>query len=173
MSYAKAGLDFHILEAQQFSMTRFYKIASLSSLALILAACGGDSNTPAIASTPALKAVPTTTSAANTVVTPLQRGERLYRRCVACHTLGQGEKHKVGPNLYGVFGQVAGEKEDFNYSKAMKASEIVWTEETLNAYIQRPSAYIPGNRMSFVGLKKEEDRKAVIAYMKVKTMLAE
>jgi len=168
MRYAKAGLDFRLLEAQQLKMTRFYKFASFTSLALLLVACGGESNTTASGPTPAPKAVSTMASAANTV-TPVQRGERLYRRCVACHTLGQGEKHKVGPNLYGVFGQIAGSKEDFNYSKAMKASEIIWTEETLDAYLARPRDYIPGNRMSFVGLKKEEDRAAVIAYMKVKT----
>jgi len=150
-------------------MTRYYKTALVSSLALLLSACGGESSTSTSTSTPAPKA----TAPVQTAMTPVQRGERLYRRCIACHTLGQGEKHKVGPNLYGVLGQVAGSREDFNYSKAMKASEIVWTDETLSAYMQRPSAYIPGNRMSFVGIKKEEDRAAVIAYMKVKTAPAE
>jgi cytochrome c len=150
-------------------MNSFYKFVPLTSLAFILVACGGESSSSATAPKPASETVQTASAPAKTSMTPVQRGERLYRRCIACHTLGQGEKHKVGPNLYGVFGQVAGAKEDFNYSKAMKASEIVWTEETLSAYIQRPNAYIPGNRMSFVGIKKEDDRAAIIAYMKVKT----
>ncbi len=99
-------------------------------------------------------------------LTDFERGKILYRRCRACHTLGQDEKHKVGPNLYNIFGSVAGSREEFNYSKAMRASEIIWTDDTMNAYLQRPRDYIPGNRMSFIGLKHEKDRKAIIAYMK-------
>lgn len=139
------------------------RLAFLSTASLAFIGCGGSSDSPSATQAP--KASATT----QTAMTPFQRGERLYRRCIACHTLGQGEKHKVGPNLYGVFGQVAGSKESFNYSKAMKASEIIWSEETLNAYLERPRDYIPGNRMSFIGLKKTEDRAAVIEYMKVKT----
>lgn len=168
-TFENAHLDFQQAAAQRGIMTNFHKIILTSSIACTLAACGGESSTSTSTSTP----VPKATASSQTAMTPVQRGERLYRRCIACHTLGQGEKHKVGPNLYGVFGQVAGSREDFNYSKAMKASDIVWTDETLSAYIQRPSAYIPGNRMSFVGIKKEEDRAAVIAYMKVKTAPAE
>lgn len=141
-------------------MKHVSRLAFISFAAFTLTACGGSSER----ASPSPAAQPT-----QTAMTPFQRGERLYRRCIACHTLGQGEKHKVGPNLYGVFGQVAGGKENFNYSKAMKASEIVWSEETLNAYLKRPRDYIPGNRMSFIGLKKAEDRSAVIEYMKVKT----
>jgi len=148
-------------------MKQILQNIALSSCVLTLIACGGDNETATATQSTPLAQV--TTASAKVALTPIERGEKIYRRCIACHTLGKGEKHKVGPNLYGVFGQVAGAREDFNYSKAMKASEIVWTEETVNAYITKPREYIPGNRMSFAGLKKAEDRAAVIAYMKQKT----
>ena len=107
--------------------------------------------------------------AAKTPMTQMERGQIIFKRCQACHTLGQDEIHKVGPNLHGLFGAVSGAKPDFNYSKAMSISDIVWTDKTLDTFLIRPSDYIPGNRMSFIGLKKEEDRAAVIAYMKLQT----
>lgn len=102
-------------------------------------------------------------------LTSLERGAILYKRCRACHTLGEGERHKVGPNLWNVMGQTAGAREDFNYSAAMSRSAIVWTDETLSAYLEKPSQYIPGNRMSFVGLRKPEDRAAIIEYIRSET----
>ena len=110
-----------------------------------------------------------TSAAAVADMTSMERGAILYKRCRACHTLGQGERNKVGPNLWGVFGATAGAREDFNYSAAMKASEIVWTEETVSEYLEKPSAYIPGNRMSYAGLRQEEDRMALIEYLRAET----
>jgi len=106
---------------------------------------------------------------AKTAMTQLERGQIIFKRCQACHTLGQGEIHKVGPNLHNLFGSASGAKPDFNYSKAMSASDVVWTDNTLDTFLVRPSDFVPGNRMSFIGLKKEEDRAAVIAYMKQQT----
>jgi len=71
----------------------------------------------------------------------------------------------VGPNLFGVLGAKIASKDGFSYSKASKASEIIWTDENLDAFLKKPKDFLPGNRMTFVGLKKEEDRKAVIAYL--------
>ena len=126
---------------------------------LVMAGCGAETGSPSSASS--------ASSQAN--LTPLERGQIIFKRCQACHTLGEGERHRVGPNLYGFFGAEAGAKSDFNYSKAMTQSGIIWTDETLDGYLTRPSDYMPGNRMSFIGLKKEEDRAAVIEYMKSQT----
>jgi cytochrome c len=123
---------------------------------LLLAGCGADNSAPF-------------SPASQADLTPLERGQIIFKRCQACHTLGEGERHRVGPNLYGFYGAVAGSKGDFNYSRAMTQSDIVWTDETLDGYLTRPSDYMPGNRMSFIGLKKQEDRDAVIEYMKSKT----
>lgn len=94
-----------------------------------------------------------------------KRGETVYKKCKVCHLIDQ-EKNRVGPHLVGVFGRKAGSLEGFRYSKALKASEVVWTEETIDAYIAAPRKFIKGGRMAFPGLKKPEDRRDVIAYMK-------
>lgn len=99
----------------------------------------------------------------------MERGAILYKRCRACHTLEQDGRHKVGPNLWNVYGRTAGTREGFNYSKAMAASGIVWTDETLSGYIENPARYMAGNRMSFVGLRKEEDRAALLEYLRAET----
>lgn len=95
-------------------------------------------------------------------------GEKVYRKCKACHVVNK-EQNRVGPHLVGIFGRTAGTVEGFRYSKAMVASGIVWTEETIGAYLQDPKGYIKGNRMAFPGLKKEVDVVNVIAYMKEAT----
>ena len=93
-------------------------------------------------------------------------GKRTFAQCSACHTVVKG-KNTLGPSLYGVIGRKAGTAEGFkNYSPAMKKTDIVWTEENIAEYLANPKGFIPGNRMIFVGLKKEADRENVIAYIK-------
>jgi cytochrome c len=71
--------------------------------------------------------------------------------------------------LYGIFGQAAGDMEGFAYSKALKSSGIIWDDATMSGYLENPAKYVPGGRMTFVGLRKEEDRVAVIKYLREKT----
>jgi len=92
------------------------------------------------------------------------KGEKIFARCKACHTLDPGV-NKIGPSLAGVMGRRSGTVADFKYSDAMKSAGIVWDEETMDAYLADPKGYIPGNKMAFAGLKKEDDREDVIAYI--------
>ncbi|GHA97524.1 cytochrome c [Algimonas arctica] len=140
-----------------------YRATLIVFSTLVLAACGSggdnDATNVSVASS----------SAAVAPMTSMERGAILFKRCRACHTLDQGDRHKVGPNLWGVFGQTSGTRDDFNYSAAMAGSDIVWTDATISAYLEKPSTYLPGNRMSFAGLRKEKDRLAVIEYLRANT----
>jgi len=96
----------------------------------------------------------------------IEQGEKVFKKCMACHTLEEGGKSKTGPNLFGVIGRPAGTFEGFKYSDAMKNSGIVWDEQKLADYLKDPKAYVPGNKMAFKGVTDEADRLAVIAYLK-------
>ena len=95
-------------------------------------------------------------------------GEKVFKKCAACHAIGEGAKNKVGPELNGIVGRAAGGLPDFGYSEAMKeagAAGLVWNSETLHTYLENPKGMVPGTKMTFAGLKKVEDRDAVIAYI--------
>lgn len=95
-------------------------------------------------------------------------GEKVFRKCQACHQVGEDAQNRVGPHLNDLFGRVAGTIAEFRYSKPMVAAGedgLVWTEETVAEYLAKPRDYIKGNRMSFAGLRKEEEMEAIIAYL--------
>ncbi|MEZ5892062.1 MAG: cytochrome c family protein [Parvularculaceae bacterium] len=137
------------------------KLIALAAFAA-LAACG-QKEAAAPSSAPAAGAQ---TAQAETPSTPEARGKRQFNECAACHPAAADKGHMVGPNLYGVIGRTAGTAEGFSYSRAMKDSGIIWTEETLDGYIENPQAYLPGNRMSFAGQRDAQKRADIIAYLK-------
>jgi cytochrome c2 len=94
----------------------------------------------------------------------LAEGEKLYRRCGACHKLEDG-KNGAGPHLFGIVGRDIASVEGFAYSDALKGLEGEWTVEKLSGWIENPRAYAPGNRMGFPGLKDEADRANLIGYL--------
>ncbi len=95
-------------------------------------------------------------------------GEKVFRKCKACHQVGDGAKNRVGPMLNGIIDNEIASIEGFKYSKAFLAKKdegLVWTEEVLDAYLTKPKKHIKGTKMSFAGLKKEADRADMIAYL--------
>jgi cytochrome c len=99
----------------------------------------------------------------------LKRGAVLSMRCSTCHEFAAGKPNKVGPNLHGTLGKPAGGVAGFAYSPALQASKTVWTDTTLDDWLERPTAVIPGTKMAFVGLPRSEDRAALIAWLKQAT----
>lgn len=98
----------------------------------------------------------------------LKKGKKLYKKCIACHNLDK-EKNKIGPYLKDVFGRKAGDLEKYKYSKAMKKKGkegLIWTDDTLDKYLEKPKKFVPGTKMIFPGLKKAEQRKMLIVYIK-------
>jgi len=96
-----------------------------------------------------------------------EKGAKVFKKCAACHAVGEKAKNKVGPALNGVVGAPWGQVEGYKYSKALieLGDGKVWDEETLSAYLTKPKDVIPKGKMAFAGLRKDEDRANVIAYL--------
>jgi cytochrome c len=93
-------------------------------------------------------------------------GEQSFKKCLPCHSVGEGAKNKVGPELNGLDGRKSGNAEGFNYTEANKNSGLTWNESTFKEYIKDPRAKIPGTKMVFAGIKNEEEVNNLWAYLK-------
>jgi len=92
-------------------------------------------------------------------------GEKIFKKCAACHSINKGGKNKIGPALYNIVGRAVGEVDDYKYSKALASYGKEWTFEELNGFLLKPASYIKGTKMSYAGLRKEKDRASVIKYL--------
>ena len=98
----------------------------------------------------------------------IEKGKKVFRKCAACHMVGENAKKKVGPALNGIVGVKAGQMVDFKYSKAltvMAEGGLVWDEASLTAFLSAPKKFMKGTKMSFQGLRKEKELADVIAYL--------
>ena len=92
-------------------------------------------------------------------------GEKVFKKCAACHSIVKGGKNNIGPALYNVVGRDIGTVGDYKYSKALASYGKAWTFEELNGYLLKPAKWIKGTKMAFAGLRKEKDRASVILYL--------
>ena len=92
-------------------------------------------------------------------------GEKVFKKCAACHSIVKNGKNKIGPALYNVVGRKVGDISDYKYSKALAAYEKEWTFEELNGFLIKPTKWVKGTKMAYAGLRKEKDRASIIKYL--------
>lgn len=95
-------------------------------------------------------------------------GEATFKKCAACHAIGEGATNRIGPELNAVLGRAAASVEGFNYSKALVdagAGGLIWTPETLTPWLQKPKDFVPGTKMTFAGVANPADVENLIAYL--------
>lgn len=168
------------------------RLAVIAAAAAVLSACGSgeqasepasapaDGGTTAAAPAPAAApAAPAPTDAEKAAVLAslpapyntgdLANGRRQFAKCRSCHTINEGGNNMTGPNLYGLFGRTAGTHPGYNYSEAVKTAGFAWDAQKLDAWLADPRGFLPGNKMTFVGIREEKDRVDLIAYLKTET----
>ncbi len=94
-----------------------------------------------------------------------KRGEQQAMLCMACHSLGAGGNSMIGPNLYGFFGSKVASRANFSYTAALNEADFYWTPRALDAWLEQPAKFLPGNMMSFPGVREQQDRDDLIAYL--------
>ena len=95
----------------------------------------------------------------------IAHGEKVFKKCAACHSIVKGGKNAIGPALYNVVGRKIGAIEDYKYSKALSSYDREWSFEELNGFLIKPAKWIKGTKMAYAGLRKEKDRASVIKYL--------
>ena len=95
----------------------------------------------------------------------ISSGEKIFKKCAACHSIKKGGGHNIGPALYNVVGRKVGGETEYKYSKALLGYDKEWSFEELNGFLLKPSKWIKGTKMAYAGLRKEEDRASVIKYL--------
>jgi len=100
------------------------------------------------------------------VAADVKEGQKSFNKCRACHTVGENAKNGVGPILNGLFGRKAGTIEGFKYSESNKSSGVVWDEKNFGEYIKDPKAFMPGNQMTFIGIKNDKEIENLTAFLK-------
>ena len=95
----------------------------------------------------------------------IAHGEKVFKKCAACHSIIKGGKNAIGPALYNVVGRKVGVIENYKYSKALTAYDKEWSFEELNGFLIKPAKWIKGTKMAYAGLRKEKDRASVIKYL--------
>ena len=99
----------------------------------------------------------------------LSHGEKIFKKCSACHMVASGGKNMIGPNLWGVIGRKTGSVSDYKYSKSLASYSKEWSFEEMNGFLIKPASYIKGTKMAFAGLRKEKDRASVILFLNSKS----
>ena len=96
-------------------------------------------------------------------------GEKIFKKCAACHSINKDGKNKIGPALYNVVGRAVGGVDGYKYSKTLASYGKEWTFAELNGFLKKPASYLKGTKMSYAGLRKEKDRASVIKYLNQKS----
>lgn len=94
------------------------------------------------------------------------RGAKVFKKCQSCHNTESGGRNGTGPNLWDIVGHKAARRAGFNYSSALAGADLTWNYETLDGFLTKPRTYLPSTNMNFIGLKKPQDRAAVIAFLR-------
>ena len=138
------------------------KLAAALGLGLLVAGCGGSSETPSTEATDTAAATPSETAAAPAAAASAPAS---FAICSACHSVNPGE-NGIGPSLAGIYGTKAGEVAGFEFSDELKKSGIVWDDKTLDTWLTNPQAMVPGTKMSLAGVQDAAQRKELIEYIK-------
>lgn len=149
---------------------KFWLCLALGMVVALAAACDGGKPDAGAGATSAPAATAPADLAALLARADPRKGKIVFLQCRACHSLvAENEPGKIGPSLYGIIGRPAGTSPGFNYSEALAKSAIRWTPENLDKWLERPSTFLPDNRMIFIGVPDPRDRANVIAYIRQQT----